>query len=79
MPYSEFLGLHVTNGVKQKTENLSNIITQPVMLRFLLQAVSDRRKPGHQKLVAYLASLGISVDKHGLLTANAGSSKAAER
>lgn len=69
-PYSEFLGLHVTSGVHKKTEQLANLITHPLVLKFLLQYRS-----GHEKLARYLSSQGMLLSKDGEVTTNPKSNK----
>lgn len=65
VPYYEFLGLHTTTGVCSKTQDLSNLVSDPMMSLLLLT------EPGaHQKLSAYLARLGMLLGKGGEISAN---------
>ena len=65
--YYEFLGVHVTRGGSKKTEDLCNLVTDPLKLKFFLHVSS-----GHQKLANYLKSLGLNIDREGVITTNAG-------
>lgn len=61
-PYSEFLGLKVTTGAVEANQPLSNFVSHPLMKHFLLQNPS-----GFKKLGIYLGTLGMVIDKEGII------------
>ena len=62
--FSEHLGLNVTAGAYKKTKPLSDIITDPRMLNFLL----NDKMPGQEKLTKFLKDHGFAMSSDGMIT-----------
>ena len=73
-PYSEFLGLHITSGAYRKTQELGNLVSDPLLLHYFLNVPS-----GHQKLGEHLRLQDMVLAKDGQITINQTTSKKNDR
>lgn len=72
-PYSDFLGLHVTQGTHTKEQNLHDIVSEPLLVEVLQVNVGRRR------LTDYLDSLGMVLTKDNVIRTRPGASKKENR
>ena len=66
--YSEHLGLNVTTGAYKKTKNLSEILTDIRVIRFIL----DGKMPLFEKLGKYLQDRSFTLSADSTITLNLG-------
>ena len=73
LPYSEFLGLHVISPDDKTSDNLSNFVTHPLMLCYLL------KKDGYKPLTDFFLKIGLVLAKDGEITSSTPNNKSKNR